>query len=154
MAEVKSGKNLELNNLISIRKRMSQSEINSEILNIGNYLKEKGANKNGPLVTATYKAELVNNEPFLDMEILLPVDKKIEVASGYQFKDSLILNDMLTIQHKGNPNFLPNTYSQLVSYISDNQLEQNSPAYNVYHMNQSAGDSIEDMVIDIYVRVK
>jgi hypothetical protein len=85
---IKVNKNCEykMENVLSIRKKMTQQEIQQTLADMGNVIKSLGANKNGSLVTTTYGVEQTAAGPILDMEILIPLDKEVTVQDPYIFK--------------------------------------------------------------------
>jgi hypothetical protein len=66
-----------MENVLSIRKKMTQPEIQQTLVDMGNVIKSLGANKNGPLVTSTFGMEQTSTGPKLDMEILIPLDSNL-----------------------------------------------------------------------------
>ena len=83
---IEQGRELRIENVLSLRKKVLQNELNTEMAKIGNFLSDNSPKKVGPIVTATFAVEAVNEQPLLDMEILVPIDKTIESSSEYHFK--------------------------------------------------------------------
>ncbi|MGH4119267.1 hypothetical protein [Clostridium sp.] len=55
---------LKLNNLISLRKKITQQDMAVEIQKLGQLINEKSAQKLGPLITATFSIEQNNLDKF------------------------------------------------------------------------------------------
>ena len=153
MAQIETGKELKLDNVLSLRKKMTQMEIQQEMMKIGKFFEEIGIKKNGPVVTATFAMEQNGGQPLLDMEILIPMDKKVSLDGEYILKEKFHLVNAVYAKHIGNPNLLQNTYNQLMAYINDNKLHQITVAYNAQVKDMKLGDSIDDMVMDVYIGV-
>jgi effector-binding domain-containing protein len=153
MALIESGKSFKLENLLTIRKKMLQNDVNNEIMNIGKLLHEKNIKKNGPVITATYAVELQNGQPLMDVEIMLPINRKIDLPEEYKFKEEFFLQNAIYAKYIGNPSLLPGIYSEIKNYIGTNNLKQITPAYNVYINNESKTQSIDNMEIDVYVGI-
>ncbi len=153
MAKIEYGKELKLENVLSLRKKMAQSEIQSEMMKIGKLLEEKQVKKNGPVVTTTFSMEQVNGQPLLDMEIFVPMDRKVDIDGEYRVKEVFHLLNAVYARHEGNPNLLQNTYNEMIKYVQDNGLQQITGGYNVNVKDLKPGDSIEDMVMDVYIGV-
>jgi len=108
------------------------------------------------MITTTFKVEVVDGEQIMDTEILMPIDKKIDLPEKYNFKELFALfhlkNSLYTsyTRHKGNPAELQETYEQLNQYAVDNDLKQITSGYNVY-VNE--GKDHEDMIVDIYIGI-
>jgi|LSQX01.3.fsa_nt_gb hypothetical protein len=76
---IEQGRELKYDNVLSLRKKILQNEINKEIQKFGLYLKDNLLKKAGPVVTATFSAEVVNGQQVFDMEIIIPVDMLIRI---------------------------------------------------------------------------
>ena len=153
MAIVQAGKEFRMENVLSLRKKMNQEEINLEMMKIGKFLQDKEVKKAGMIVTVTFAIESQNEQPLLDMEILVPMDKKIELPSEYAFKPVFHIVNAVYARHEGNPAALQNTYNDMLSYIQQNKLHQITAGYNVQVKDLMPGMTPDDMVIDVYIGV-
>ncbi|PYG86626.1 effector-binding domain-containing protein [Ruminiclostridium sufflavum DSM 19573] len=153
MILIEAGKEIRLENVLSLRKKMTQEEINSEMLKIGNVLQDNGAKKAGPVVTATFAIETLNGQSVLDMEILIPLDKKIAVSDEYTQKPVFHIVNALYARHEGNPSTLQNTYNDMLAYINHNKLQQITAGYNVQVKDVLPGMTPDEMTIDVYIGI-
>ncbi|MEK4849009.1 hypothetical protein NST04_03920 [Paenibacillus sp. FSL H7-0756] len=147
------GKEFKIENVLSLRKKMTQAEIQQEMLSIGEFLEQNSFFKKGPIVTATFAIEQLNEQPLLDTEILVPIDKPANLYGKYKFKDVFHLINAVYARHEGNPNTLQNTYIELNQYISEKGLQPITAAYNVNVVDLQPGQSMDDMIVDVYVGV-
>lgn len=152
---IKVNKNCEykMENVLSIRKKMTQQEIQQTLMDMGNTIKSLGVNKNGPLVTTTFAVEQTSTGPVSDMEILVPLDKEISAPAPYIYKPLFHLKYAIQARHEGNPQLLPNTLNQMMAYIQENKLTQITSVYSVNIKELKQGDSMNDMVTDLYIGV-
>lgn len=150
---VEQGRELRLENVLSLRKKMDRSEINVEMMKIGKWVNDNGLKKAGPIVTATFGVENVDNQQILDMEILVPIDRAAESSGEYRFKEVFHLVNAIYAQHKGNPALLQNTYNKMVAYLQDNRLQQITAAYNVNVSELQPGQSLDEVIVDVYIGV-
>ena len=153
MTEIKANQEFKMENVLSIRKKMSQPEIQQVLSDIGNTIKEASANKSGPVVTTTFGMEQTPTGPILDMEILVPLDKEVTVQEPYIFKPIFDLKYAVYARHEGNPQLLQNTLNQMMAYIKENKLSQITSVYSVNIKELKQGDSMDDMVTDLYIGV-
>lgn len=155
MENDKFNKNCEykMENVLSIRKKMTQQEIQKTLSDIGNVIATLGANKNGPLVTSTYAMEQTLTGSILDMEILVPLDKEVTVQEPFIQKPLFHLKYAIHARHEGNPQLLQNTLNQMMAYIKENKLTQITSVYSVNIKELKPGDSMDDMVTDLYIGV-
>ncbi|WP_163193618.1 AraC family transcriptional regulator [Clostridium thermarum] len=142
-----------LENVISLRKMMTQQEITVEMKKLGDFIKEKGAEKNGPVITSTFGVEQRGFEQVLDMEILVPLNKKIDSQKEYKFKKNFYLTNALKTTHVGNPAMLQNTYNNLNRYIQEKCVQPITSAYNVTTKDISDLSKIDEVIIDIYIGI-
>lgn len=128
---IEKRKELRIENLLSLRKKMTQAEVNTEMMKIGKMFEEKGIKKNGPVITATFAIETIGGQPLLDMEILVPMDKNVELTGEYRAKELFHMVNAVYARHKGNPATLQNTYNEMMAFIQQNNLQQITAGYNV-----------------------
>lgn len=147
------GKEFKIENVLSLRKKMTQAEIHQEMMSIGNFLEQNSFKKNGPIVTATFAIEESFEQPLLDMEILVPIDKPAKLSGKYKLKDVFHLMNTVYARHEGNPNTLQNTYNELNQYISEKGLQPITAAYNVNVVDLNPGQSMDEMIVDVYIGV-
>lgn len=147
MAEILSGQTLELENLMSFRGKIT----NTELEHIGKDLETKitlaGAKRVGNPITATFGVE----GNLLDIEILLPIDKKISNIEGYCYKEKLRITNALVAKHKGSPVRLQETCNQLNQYIVEQKFVPITVGYNVTQKVDPV--NVENSEIDIYVGI-
>ncbi len=151
MALIEAGKEIKLENVLSLRKKVTQQDVNSEMMKIGKFLQDNGAKKAGPVVTATFAIETLNGQSILDMEILIPLDKEITVLGEYTLKPVFHIVNALYARHEGNPSIIQNTYNEMLAYINQNKLQQITAGYNVQIKDMLPGMSPDDMIIDVYI---
>lgn len=89
----------------------------------------------------------------MDIEVLIPLDKRISVPSGYTFKPIFRLNNAVKIRHIGNPATLQNSANELMRYITDNELMPITAGYNVTVQELVNQTDIENLIVDMYVGV-
>lgn len=150
MAVIETNKELRLENVLSLRKKMTQTEINEEMVKIGNFFDANGIKKAGPIITTTYAIEENN---VLDMEILVPMDKVINLPSEYILKPLFRLTNAVYSRHEGNPNLLQSVYNEMLAYIQRNGLQQITSGYNVTVKEMLPEMSVDDFVIDVYIGI-
>jgi effector-binding domain-containing protein len=144
---------LMLNNLISLRKKMTQQEMTQELQKIGQIIKENNATKCGPIITSTFAIEQGYMGQVMDIEILIPVDKELSLGNSLNFKKQFCLINALKISHIGNPSLLQNTYNELNKYINDNNLQTITSAYAVTVKDIADISKIDEAIVDIYIGI-
>lgn len=98
MLTIEKNRELKLENLLYLRKRMTAQEMNKEMTHIG--------------------------QQIMDIEIMIPLDKKVALPAPYGFKEVFHLVHAIYARHMGNPATIQNTYNQLMHYMKENQLQQ------------------------------
>lgn len=141
---------LKFNNLLSLRKNMTQQDIPSEMSKLEQYIKDSSATKIGPIITTTFSITQ-SIEPMMDMEILIPIDKEINSNTFFKFKKNFILTNAIKAIHTGNPKFLKNTFDSINLYIQQNNLQPITSAYNVTIHDAKNISEIDKVEINIYV---
>lgn len=147
MAEIRQGETLEMENLMSFRGKVRQQELEK----IGNDLelqvKTSGAERVGYPITVTYGIE----GDLIDVEVLLPINKRVPSTGKYVFKEKLLITNALMVKHVGNPAGLQAVCNELNSYIMENKLVPITAGYNVTRkVDMLNPNNIE---IDVYVGI-
>ncbi|MHB8062262.1 MAG: AraC family transcriptional regulator [Ruminiclostridium sp.] len=153
MAIAEAEKEFRLENVLSLKKIWHKKKINSEMIKIGKFLQYNELKKAGSIITATFAIETQNGQPLLDMEILVPIDKKIELPREYVFKPVFHIVNAIYARHEGNPKTFQNTYNDMLTYIQQNKLQQLTAGYNVQVKDLMSGVTPDDMVVDVYIGV-
>jgi len=152
MEGIETGKVLKFENLISLRKKMTQQQIQEELMKLGNYLKENNIKKVGPLITATFAVEDVNGQQLIDSEFLIPVDQKASLPNEYKFKEKFHLVNAVYKRYVGNLFELQGAYSEIMNYIQQRSFHQITAGYNV-NVNEEEAAKGAEPIIDIYIGV-
>lgn len=144
---------LEMHNVLSYRAKMTNQELQYKSQEIEKLLTETGAIKAGPAVTTTFSIEQGASGPVMDVELLLPLDRKITPPVGYIWKPYFLLTNALMIQHIGNPSTLQNSINELNAYIIEHQLVPITTGYNVTVKEAKTPLELASMEVDIYVGI-
>ena len=147
MTEIKTGQTLELNNVLSYRGKVKQSEL--EV--VGKALEQEavlaGAKVVGNPVTATYTVE----QDEIDMELLLPLDREITPQEKYVFKKEIRIVNAVMAAYKGHPMGLQDACNQLNQYIVEHGLQPITVGYNVTKKTDML--CLENTEVDVYVGI-
>jgi effector-binding domain-containing protein len=150
MIIIEEGKELKVVNVLSLRKKMSQEQINAEMIAIGKFFEANGIKKSGAIMTTTYS---IDTNGVSDMEILVPMDKVVDLTSQYKFKPVFKLVNAVYARHQGNPALLHSVYNEMLAYIQRNKLQQITTGYNVTVKDITPEMNIDELIIDVYIGV-
>jgi len=153
MVNIEVGKELILENVLSLRKKLTQEEINSEMIIISKFLESNGISKNGSVITTTYGMDITSKGTVFDMEILIPIDKVFDMSCEYKLKPIFKLTNAIYARHEGNPAKLQNLYNYMMIYMKERNLQQITSGYNVTIRDIVPGMSVDDVIIDVYIGV-
>lgn len=148
---VKENQELILENVLSFRGKVTQKEMQEEMIKIGQVLQSLGVQKNGPITTATYAVEQVGSEQLMDIEILIPLDKKVDLPKEYTLKPIIKIVNALSIRHEGNPGRLQETMNRLNEYIIEHKKQVITATYNVTVKDAMNLEELNEMIIDVYI---
>jgi effector-binding domain-containing protein len=144
---------LEMKNVVSFRGKVTQQKMEDVMRNFENLIHENKACKTGPTVTATYAVENEFGQSVMDIEVLIPLDKKIATYSDFKFKPLFRLNNAVKIRHEGNPAMLQNSANELMQYINSHDLMPITAGYNVTVREPASQNDVDNMIVDMYVGV-
>lgn len=147
MTEIKLNQELEVNNLLSFRGKVRQSELDGIGRDMEAMVNEAGAKRAGTPITATYGVE----GETLDVEILLPVDGRMSSVGKYTFKEKIKIVNALKLEYKGHPSGLQPACTELNQYMINNKMQPITVGYNVTkHIEPLNPDNTE---IHVYVGI-
>jgi effector-binding domain-containing protein len=149
--EIRESQELHMENVLSFRGKVTQSQMQEEMVKIGELLQELKVQKDGPIATATYAVEQSNVGQVMDIEILVPLDRVVNLPQPYIVKPIIKLVNALYIRHRGNPSKLQDTINRLNAYILENKRQVITATYNVTVKDAMRQEELEQMIIDVYV---
>ena len=147
MIEIKTGEELTLDNVLSYRGKLAQSDMDKVIMDMDAILNTKGVKRCGYPIMATYGVEGI----ILDVELIIPIDGRIENADKYVFKEKIKIVNAAKLIYKGHPNGLQGACNELNKYIMENNLQPITVGYNVTRKVDML--NIDDTEIDVYVGI-
>lgn len=136
---------LEIENLISFRGKISNFEMNAMSAEMKNEIEKFGAVIIGEPITATFEV----NTQGLDVEILLPINKKIECNGRFVYKEKLKIINAVKASYIGNASGLDDACNILNEYIREKRLRPITVGYNVLRDMSN----INEIKVDIYVGI-
>ena len=128
---IKENSNLILKNVVSFRGKVTRKQMQQEMLEIKKLREQSILQKNAPIVTTTYTVEQVAGQQILEVEILVPVDRDINVPDKYNIIDRFEIIDAIYTQHQGGLSTLGNAIKELNRYIKENGKDTYNQIYNV-----------------------
>lgn len=153
MFEIIENVKLEMDNVLSFRGKITQQEMVYIMEEIEQIISESGASKNGNIVTATFDVHTNDKKSIMDLQILVPLNTKIIVPSGYDMKPIFRLNNAIKMVYHGNPSNLQESADELMNYIKDKGLMAITPGYNVTINAPNSKDKLDEFCMEIYVGV-
>ena len=141
MFEFIEGKELELKNLISIRKSVKQRDAQEYIT--GNIEKfKKHMIESEYFLTATHGVSYSGIDTLLDYELLLPIKAKVDKTEDIDFKEKIKIINALYSKFKVNSENAGLLNTAATKYIEKNNLKPITSTYIVYSP-ESKGVSLE-----------
>lgn len=149
--KIRENQELIMENVLSFRGKITQHQMQEKMVKIGRVFQDSGVQKNGPVTTATYTVEQVGVEQLMDIEILVPLDRKAELPKEYTIKPIIKIVNALSIRHEGHPGRLQETINRLNEYILKNEKQVITATYNVTVKDAMKQEELDEMIIDVYV---
>lgn len=149
--QVKEGQELLLSHVLSYRGKLTQQQIQDEMMMMNQLMIEQGVKKDGPLTTATFGIEDGIEGQLLDIELLIPLEREINVPDRYVFKPIIKIVNALSVRHEGHPGMINNAINLLNEFIVQGNKQVITATYNVTVKEAKSQEEIKDMIIDVYV---
>jgi len=151
MAEIESGKDLNLGTILSLRREMTRNDFSDAIAVLQDRIRRSRANINGPLVTVTHGTSLYNDTGYTDAELILPIDRPILLpGKDFSVVKDFSVRDAIKTVYTGNPDGMKHIYAELLAYLGQNGLRMQR-VYTVYSSGLSSQSG--DFRVDVYVSV-
>ena len=147
MLEIKENQELKVDNVLSYRGKVRQAELENIGKEMEDYIQNAGAKRVGNPATATYAVE--GNE--IDIELLMPIDKRINSTDKFVFKNQIKIVNATVAAYRGHPMGLQEACNQLNQYIMEHRLQPITVGYNVTKKIDMI--TPENTEIDVYVGI-
>lgn len=138
---------MDIDNVLSYRGEVRQAELEGIGKEMEIYIQSSGAERAGNPVTATYGVE--GDE--IDIELLMPIDKKIDSTDTFLFKNKIKIVNAVVMCYKGHPIGLQEACKRLNQYIMEHKLQPITVGYNVTKKTDMLNP--ENTEIDVYVGI-
>lgn len=140
---------LKIEKALYFRKKLHPQEMNTEMANITDFLKENSINKIWSIVSSTLVAEQTSSGYVMDIEIICPIDSKFQSNEKYQYLEHILIDDALYVRYEGKADFFQAAYTKLSVYMKQNQLTPITEAYCVTIKESTPNDA--SCILDIYI---
>lgn len=147
--DIKEQMQLDAHNLISFRKKLHALELQMHMKKMLDYAASYGAKKVGSDISVSYA---VDGE-LMDVEMYIPLDRKIPSNHDFTFKPCLYLENCVATTHKGNPPGLENTMKKMNAYIVEKRLTPISAGFIVTIHEITSAKDLELFEVDIYISI-
>jgi hypothetical protein len=144
---------LNFKNLMSIRKVMSYKDIKCEIENLAKVIKNYNAWSLGLIFARPYDITEIGSNKFFDMEILIPVDKKVPDYKDYKFIDNFNLFNTFKITHSDSAESLGDIISDIGEYTLSKNLTPPTFAFNISSNNAPIISLTDEFEVEIYISI-
>jgi len=149
--KILTNQNLEVKNLLTVRFRDVQENIDKHLSELVIYAKKHNLIRTGMPISTTYEIDTKTGD--MDMEFYFPINKPISNKGNLIYKEKLCLYNCLVIKHRGNPENIQNSYDILNNYILENSLMPISSGFNVTIKEVLNIEDVENYESDIYISI-
>lgn len=153
MKEITENVSLEMTNVLTYRGKVTQQQMTVIAKEMNDIITANKAKKIMSGVSATYEIINSGTDAVMDVEIMYPLDKHINVAAPYKIKPIFRLKNAVKIRHEGNPALLQEAGNKLMNYISNKGLMPITVGYNVTVHEPTSPMDIDNLIVDIYIGV-
>ncbi len=145
---ITEGNKLEMDNVLSYRKKLTESEMIVAVNDMLAFIGKIGAKTTGPVVKATYTM----SKGVADIEILIPIDRKPLISGDYEYKPVFRLKNALKMEYTGIASEYPAAVHQLTDYMLKKKLTPITVGYSIE--NNTAKHSENDcLTIETYIGI-
>lgn len=147
---LKFNEKLDVKNLLSFRGDMTPEQSTLVEKDMLHFLTYRMVNVAGDTIITTYSVKEIDGEILYDMEVLIPVNKKIDCKdTPYKFINELTIPLAVKYEHKGDFDKLDDSFEILRSELAKSEFAPVTSAYNIYVKNEEG--NVDE--IDIFVGI-
>ena len=144
---IETKQTLNMENMITFRMKVKAAELQMHMERLLAYAKSCGAIRIGNGVSATYAVD----GDVVDIEVYIPINKRIPSNEEFVFKPLLRLENCIKIKHKGDPHLLQNSMQVLNDYVTVNQLVPIAVGFTVIVNDVTEPRDFELFEVDLYL---
>ena len=154
MSKIQENLTLEMDNVLTFRGEVTDFEAQKMVGEMKKFADEQKLTATGNIVTTTHAIRDAGLERKVDFEILMPVDRIIEIpkTEKFFFKPKFRLYNAMKITHHGSPMMVQNTADELLAYMQHNNYVPITTMYNI-PIEANSNDVIIDMYIGISTNI-
>ena len=146
---IKKGQQLQLLNLISLRKNTHPSKLQGYMDKLFDYIESQGAQREGYHVSAVHQATDRN----IDIEQYYPINKIIPSTSEFIFKPRIRLKNCVKTTFNGKAMFLGSAIEQLSEYVYAHSLTPISVCHAVMPDKAAMARDTDIIKVDLYISI-
>ncbi len=154
VVKIEFGRELKFKKVLTVSKRIAPEEIPAELRNVERFMEEMNLKKKGPLITAVAELDFENGSQHIELEIVIPVDRRFAPRQGYEFRDVFHVKRAVRLRFRDKPERLQSAYQAIRVRLRGKDLRPVGSFYNVYIDEMTQGRLTEMAAIDVYLEVR
>ena len=139
---------LQYENVLSYRTKIQISDVNKMIGFIQRNTDALDLKICGNIAATVHEKKNISGMDMSDIELLIPVNKKISESFAFKFKPVFKLVNAVKIRHEGSMKQIERAEHTLDEYITQNAMQPVTPVY--YLFIQCTEFNNEDNIVDLY----
>jgi hypothetical protein len=151
---IETGKELYCENLITLRVKGTQLEVNTSVMALNQFVKDCTLMQAGPTISTTFSVEQSGNDIVLDMEVMIPVRNINIFSEKYKIKPTFRLVNAAYTRFEGRPEKMQDACNEMMAYLKAKSLQNITSLYTVMIKEPKIVNGIPgDMTIDLYIGI-
>lgn len=131
MSSILENQQLDVKNLISLRRRFKQEEIPGAMQKLKTYADAQGVRPVGGPISVTFGVEQTKDGILADTELMMPVDGVVTGNDEIARKERLFLTNAVMLQYTGSPVMFQDACNELSTYIQEKGYTPITAGYTV-----------------------
>lgn len=152
--QILTNQDFKIINVLTFRKKINQQTAMCITQQIDSILLQNGAQKTGNTVSITHGISVENGQQIIDLEMMIPLDRKINAPDGFDFMPEFSLTNALQMRIEGNPQQLQTAIQKFAEYIRNKNFKPSTPLYVVAVKESTGPLDVDDMITDLYSGVE
>lgn len=129
---MEQGENLNFENALYYRGKLKQKDFNIEIKDMMEEIIDKGAKLVNKMMTVSYETTGKDDELFVDVAFILPINKEIDVKEKYKVIKNYSFGRFIRCRYEGTSSEFQQAVIDLNQYVVSRGIKQKTPIHIAY----------------------
>ncbi|SFR80971.1 hypothetical protein [Anaeromicropila populeti] len=151
---IEEGYNLFFENVVVYRARLKQEDFQDAIQNVMTQIFNSGAKLEGKMMTVSHDSNWEDGQLVVDIEYILPIDKKIELTGKYKVINGYKFEKFILWKYCGSQDEFQSALCKFNQYLVEEKISPSTPMHIAYDTNMIEGKLFKEIKVEAIIGIK